>query len=811
MGDGNLPGKEIQAAVDRLPANIAIINGKGEIIYTNEAWENYCLNDGIQEQTATIGTNYLEKTRQGDDEFSAQAEHGLRDVIGGARDTFELDYPCHSADEKRWFRMHAAGFESDTQRYAVIEHTEITDRIIGEQEAARFRKAVEQAGHAVYITDSEGEIRYVNPSFERITGYSADEVLGDTPRVLKSDEMSDDYYRELWNSITAGETCQEVIPHRRKSGEIFWVNQTIAPISEGGEIAYYIVVQQEITERKIRREALATAQEAGTKFLRAGSIDELADIFARASGDISGAAYVSYFHYNQDSNSFEALSSVGEFDHERAVPVSPSESLLGEAWLNDKVVHTTNGVFPDAEENDVKFRLAEPVGDFGVLLRGFVSTPRSSEVEEILNLVIQGMEAAVENTTLDARIRKQKSQLDAATNQIDQLLEVNEEIRRISNQLLGIGNERDVAKFVSRRLSAIDPFSGVWFGEYNWEVGTLQPVTARGEFGGYLDSISLATSDSTETSEPSLRSITERESVVVNSIADDLRESTWREQALSNGFASVVSVPIENEGRLYGVLSIYGEQPIDFPDQTLAALIDLGETVGHAIHRIRQQEALLSPKQLELGFAISSTKTPLGRLGEALETRYSVSPYDPKGADEVGFLCEVEDLGSSEFEAARNDVGDVLDCQILSDDDSSLVFLAQPDRKNIPNHIAELGGELREMIVDAPKCHVRADFPKTANVRAISDALSRHFPSVELSSRQVRTEPTATMTTDSQTSLTERQREVLELAMKEGYFEWPRDVSAEELADSLGIDSSTLHRHLRVGLRKVLEENSRLE
>ncbi|MFB6198511.1 MAG: bacterio-opsin activator domain-containing protein, partial [Halobacteriaceae archaeon] len=234
-------------------------------------------------------------------------------------------------------------------------------------------------------------------------------------------------------------------------------------------------------------------------------------------------------------------------------------------------------------------------------------------------------------------------------------------------------------------------------------------------------------------------------------------------------------------------------------------------TVGHTIHRIRQQDALISPKRLELGFAISNAKTPLGRLGQALGTSYSVSPYNPKGADEVGFLCEADDLGSSEFEAAGNELGDVLDCQILSDDDSSLVFLAQPNRKTIPDHIAELGGELREMIVDAPTCNVRADFPKTADVRAISDALSRHFPSVELSSRQMRTESTPTMTRDSLTSLTERQQEVLQLALMEGYFEWPRDVSAEDMADSLGIDSSTLHRHLRVGLRKVLEANSRLE
>ena len=115
----------------------------------------------------------------------------------------------------------------------------------------KFRKAVEASGHGIMITDTDGTIEYINPAFEDTTGYSSSEAVGDTPTLLNSGEMSDSFYDQLWDTISSGETWHGEIVDRRKDGETYIADQTIAPITnEVGEITTYVAVQTDITERK---------------------------------------------------------------------------------------------------------------------------------------------------------------------------------------------------------------------------------------------------------------------------------------------------------------------------------------------------------------------------------------------------------------------------------------------------------------------------------------------------------------------------------------------------------------------------------
>lgn len=114
-----------------------------------------------------------------------------------------------------------------------------------------FEQAVEQAGHSIVITDTEGTIEYVNPAFERITGYTREEVLGTNPRILKSDEHDEEFYEQLWNTILAGEVWHAEIVNEGKDGDRIIVNQTIAPILDSvGEPERFVAINHDITKRK---------------------------------------------------------------------------------------------------------------------------------------------------------------------------------------------------------------------------------------------------------------------------------------------------------------------------------------------------------------------------------------------------------------------------------------------------------------------------------------------------------------------------------------------------------------------------------
>ncbi|MEF8780070.1 MAG: bacterio-opsin activator domain-containing protein [Haloferacaceae archaeon] len=115
-----------------------------------------------------------------------------------------------------------------------------------------FRKAVEHAGHAIFLTDTEGTIEYANPATEDVTGYAPDEVVGETPSLWKSGEHEDNFYEEMWETISAGEVWDGEIVNRRKNGELCWVDMTIAPITEDGEVERYVAVDTDVTDRKER-------------------------------------------------------------------------------------------------------------------------------------------------------------------------------------------------------------------------------------------------------------------------------------------------------------------------------------------------------------------------------------------------------------------------------------------------------------------------------------------------------------------------------------------------------------------------------
>jgi len=130
-------------------------------------------------------------------------------------------------------------------------HTDISERRNREEKLRRFQKAIDEGGYAIYITDAEGKIEYVNPAFTKITGYIESEVLGVNPRILKSDQMDDEYYHRLWNTIRNGKIWDEEIINQKKDGTRYHAHQTIAPITDDqGTIEGFVAIQIDITKIK---------------------------------------------------------------------------------------------------------------------------------------------------------------------------------------------------------------------------------------------------------------------------------------------------------------------------------------------------------------------------------------------------------------------------------------------------------------------------------------------------------------------------------------------------------------------------------
>ncbi len=114
----------------------------------------------------------------------------------------------------------------------------------------KFKQAVEASGHAILMSDTDGSIEYVNPAFESMTGYTQNDAVGESTRLLNSGEMSVEHYERLWGTITDGDTWRKEITNQRRDGSLYIADQTIAPIVEDDEPIAFVAVQTEITERK---------------------------------------------------------------------------------------------------------------------------------------------------------------------------------------------------------------------------------------------------------------------------------------------------------------------------------------------------------------------------------------------------------------------------------------------------------------------------------------------------------------------------------------------------------------------------------
>jgi diguanylate cyclase (GGDEF)-like protein/PAS domain S-box-containing protein len=117
--------------------------------------------------------------------------------------------------------------------------------------------ALEAAANAIVITDREGRIEWVNPAFTELTGWRREEVIGQTPRILKSEVQAPYYYEKLWETIVAGNVWRGELHNRRKDGGIYVEEQTITPVrSADGEIRHFIAIKQDVTARRQNEERI---------------------------------------------------------------------------------------------------------------------------------------------------------------------------------------------------------------------------------------------------------------------------------------------------------------------------------------------------------------------------------------------------------------------------------------------------------------------------------------------------------------------------------------------------------------------------
>jgi PAS domain S-box-containing protein len=246
------------------PLSMGVYAANGQCVLANEAYADL------------TGATRKSLLSQNFNEIAAWEKSGLFDALLTALEDQtpqQLEINVVSSFGKQvWVDCRILPTHLNNNDHLLVQFIDLSERKRAEVELRKLSRAVEQSPVTIVITDVNGLIEFVNPRFTETTGYSAEEAIGQNPRVLKSGKTSEKVYKDLWAAITSGDRWEGEFLNKCKDGRMFWEHARISPLRNAeGVTTHYLAVKEDITEKKQIIEQLVIAKQNADAANRAKS------------------------------------------------------------------------------------------------------------------------------------------------------------------------------------------------------------------------------------------------------------------------------------------------------------------------------------------------------------------------------------------------------------------------------------------------------------------------------------------------------------------------------------------------------------
>ncbi|MBX0324231.1 GAF domain-containing protein [Halomicroarcula sp. F13] len=379
---------------------------------------------------------------------------------------------------------------------------------------------------------------------------------------------------------------------------------------------------------------------------------------------------------------------------------------------------------------------------------------------------------------------------------------LNEVFNEITTAVVEQSTREEIEETVCHHLANSASYQFAWVGEGD---SGSQRVVPRAEAGAedYLDGLEISVDpDDERGGGPTGEAIRTGEIQTVGDVrtADDYE--CWRDRAEAHGVRASAAVPIVHEDTVYGVLNLYTGRENAFEGRERVVVEQLGEVVGHAIAATQRKQALMSDEVVELQFHIPDVFETLDVDAGTCGT-VTLDHAIPVTDDEYVVY------GSATPDAVES-VHAITDAiphwESVTFRDDGTDFEARLSEPPVLSVVASVGGFVESAVVEDGDYRMTIRVSPTVDTRRIIDVVTDAYPGAQLLKRRQRTrDDDDRLQRELTEALTDRQLAALEAAYHGGFFEWPRDVSGQDVADSLDIAASTFHQHLRKAERKAFD------
>ncbi|WP_227374020.1 bacterio-opsin activator domain-containing protein [Haladaptatus halobius] len=763
-------------ALGASPVNVAILNTDGTIVATNREWEEFGRANGLV--TPTLGANYLDVCDGADNPEVRRTATGLRDVLAGKRPEFTLEYPCHSPDERHWFLMRAIR-ASGAEPYVVVTHTNVTERREHEFRLERYLTTIRNVPLVLFAFDSDGSFTLSEGRGLEALDLVDGEVVGDS--VFDRYEGYPDIVADCRRALSG----ERVHATREVNDAIFEV--VYQPVLDDlDEVDHVVGVARDVTKRERHEQIFAALSDLTRVLMEARTADEVCELAVEGAEEVLDLPDTLLALYDESSGTLLPRART-----RRAEPL-PNGLLANEgvAWAS----------FTENEPRFVGDIVVLPLGNHGV----FVTTVTDDTALDVAELCAAAVESALGRAKRERMLREQEATLRRQNAALERLNELNEGIRRIDRALVEARTREEIERAVCRRLTSGGSYRFAWIGQDDPASGVVLPREWSGVERGFLDAITVRTDD--DGSDPTGITLGTGRAHVVQDVLRDPASETWRREALKRGYRSVCALPLSYGDAVYGVLTVYSDRVGTFDKLERSVLEDVSQTVGYAINAVESKKALAGGEVIELEFDVSDPTVVFVNI--ARETGGCVE-FVGVVSKPNGTLKSIFTVRNAAPDAVREVAArslEVAGVELVSNRDDVAVFAATLTESSFVATLLDHGAVPETFVADGLPGQVVVRLSADADVRTFVEVLRTRFPDMKLRSRRQRERPWSSSDFEPMLAetLTDRQREVLEMAYYGGFFDSPRKSTGEEVGRSLGISQPTFQHHLRAAERKLL-------